>query len=125
MKSQDKPRFSCWGHNLKQHTNRLAKKFDKKPTRIAHGNRLISLLCDIAGQYDERFNGTHTRILEKYPGIPVLFFALLTRAPYRVGLKVYKEWHKERGIKPPLTGRTSAEARAKWLQVVLEEIVTK
>lgn len=115
-------KYFSWHKKMKIHIERVAKKFLNKPT---HGKILTTLLQDCAAQMDELFNHTHTRVLEKHPTIPVRFFSNAIQVPYRVGLKRYKFWHNSRGIKPPLTGRTSAEARTKWLQIVLEEIVTK
>lgn len=116
-----KPKHDCWPRKLKQHISRVAKKSKKS----VHANRLRSILLDSAAELDEVFNQTHTRILEAHPHIPVKFFGLAVQVPYRIALKRYKAWYVRAGIKPPLTGRTSAEARQKWLQVVMEEIVTK
>jgi len=85
----------------------------------------MSVLQDTVAQIDEQNNNTHTLILEKYPDIPVRYFSNLIRTPYRVGLKRYKDWHHNKGIKPPLTGRTSAEARQKWREIIMDEIMPK
>ncbi len=108
-----------WHFKIKRHVERVAMKFLKKPRQ---GKMLAALLQDCASQIDELYNHTHTRILEKYPDIPVRYFSDAVRVPYRVGLKRYKSWHLNKGIMPPLTGRTSVASRAKWATVVMEEL---
>ena len=118
QKQKSKPKYSCWPLKLKEHVDRIARK-GKNPS---HVNRLKSMLEDFAATLDEAQNGTHTRLLTKYPSIPVKYFAAALGLPYPVGLKRYKKWFARQEIKPPLTGRTSIAMRAEWTAVVIEEL---
>src|ERR1700689_2673107 len=92
---KQKPKNSCWPLKLKEHVDRVS----RKGKSAAHVNRLRAMLEDFAATLDEAQNGTHTRLLTKYPSIPVKYFAAVLGMPYPVGLKRYKKWFARQGVK--------------------------
>ena len=90
-----------------------------------HRRRVASFLEELAARLREETDKTQSTLVGTWPDMPPKIFSACVRVEYRIGIKLQDEAMQKAKIIKPKRIRMSAEARQKWLQVVMEEIVTK